>query len=84
MHEDNIESLWRKVMYTSADNCPMEFAKALAERAALAERDRWATAARLVIESTPEQLPMSLDALADVLRCDAELSTPNGVTRTPS
>jgi hypothetical protein len=26
MHEDNIESLWRKVMHTSADNCSMEFA----------------------------------------------------------
>lgn len=37
------------------------------KRAALAERERWATAARLVIESTPEQLPMALDALADVL-----------------
>jgi hypothetical protein len=36
------------------------------ERAA--ERERWATAARLVVEATPEQLPMALDALADVLR----------------
>lgn len=39
MHEDNIESLWRKVMNTSADNCPMAFAKALVERAVLAERE---------------------------------------------
>mgnify|MGYP006895931120 FL=1 len=45
MHEDNIEILWRRIMHTSADNCPMEFAKALAERAALAERERWETAA---------------------------------------
>ena len=33
-----------------------------------AERERWATAARLAVEATPEQLPMALDALADVLR----------------
>jgi len=33
MTEDNIESLWRKVMNSSADNCPMKFAKALAAQA---------------------------------------------------
>ena len=31
MTEDNIESIWRKVMNTSADHCPMMFAKMLLE-----------------------------------------------------
>lgn len=39
MHEDSIESLWRKVMNSSADRCPMEFAKALVARSAHAERE---------------------------------------------
>lgn len=39
MTEDNIESLWRKVMNSSADNCPMEFARALAMHAEKAERE---------------------------------------------
>ncbi len=40
-------------------------AYALQERAA--ERQRWATAARLAVEATPDQLPLALDALRDVL-----------------
>lgn len=32
------------------------------------ERQRWATAARLCVDATPEQLPLALDALRDVLR----------------
>jgi hypothetical protein len=35
--------------------------------AAAAERERWTTAARLVLEATPEQMPLALDALRDVL-----------------
>lgn len=42
--------------------------RAYAAQGAAVERERWATAARLVIEATPEQLPLALDALADVLR----------------
>lgn len=41
--------------------------QAALEAAVAAERARWETAARLAIEATPEQLPMALDALADVL-----------------
>jgi hypothetical protein len=40
----------------------------VASAAEAAERERWATAARLVVAATPEQLPLALDALADVLR----------------
>ena len=29
MTDDNIESLWRHVMRSSADNCPMSFARAM-------------------------------------------------------
>jgi hypothetical protein len=39
MTEDNIESLWRKVMNSSADNCPMEFAKAVAAMGIQQERE---------------------------------------------
>ncbi len=36
--------------------------------AVAAERERWTTAARLVVDATPDQLPLALDALAVVLR----------------
>ncbi len=46
-------------------------ARAMARRAwdasQIAERERWATAARLAVQATPEQLPLALDALRDVL-----------------
>lgn len=38
------------------------------DAAVAAERERWATAARLCVDATPEQLPLALDALRDVLR----------------
>lgn len=40
---------------------------ALVPIAETAERERWRTAARLVLEATPEQMPLALDALRDVL-----------------
>ncbi len=41
--------------------------RAYAAEQVAAERDRWATAARLAVEATPEQLPLALDSLRDVL-----------------
>ena len=55
------------VRYLRADSLYAE-AREIAAQAVAAERERWATAARLVVEATPEQLPIALDALADVLR----------------
>lgn len=43
------------------------YAEAMAAARVAQERERWATAARLCVQATPEQLPMALDALADVL-----------------
>lgn len=37
MTDDNIESIWRQTMRSSADNAPMVFARALVA----AERERW-------------------------------------------
>lgn len=45
----------------------LAYAEALAAARVAQERERWATAARLCVQATPEQLPMALDALADVL-----------------
>lgn len=41
---------------------------AIIAAAVAAERALWVTAARLAVDATPEQLPMALDALRDVLR----------------
>ena len=88
MHQDNIESLWRKVTNTSADNCPMEFAKALVTSAVLSERERWQDVVydgwkvfgglddQAVKRTSHQNVSDVLDALLRVLRSNAVMTGP--------
>lgn len=68
--DDLVQQLWdaqRQHEITQGVLAMTKTARDESQAETAAEREGWATTARLVLEATPEQMPMALDALRDLL-----------------